>query len=521
MNLYSVFNNSLKKYPDKPALVVNGVEYTYAQLGESVEKLSAYLTSIESESIGILAYRSVTAYVAILATLRAGKTYVPLNPKFPVSRNEIIISLSGAKAIIVDAVSLPMLEKLGDILSNDYSVILPETKGETDSKEISINCKVCYKEELDKFERSISIHQTHPDDIAYLMFTSGSTGIPKGVPISHGNVLAYISYMFTRYRNTPSDRFSQVFDITFDLSVHDLFLAWRGGSALYCVPEHSLMGPAKFIRNNKLSFWFSVPSLALLMKKLRMIKPDTFPDLQVSLFCGEPLPLDLALAWQLAAPHSLLENIYGPTETTIGISHYRLPHSKDEIESYNGIVSIGQVFDNHKYCLIDEDNQPSPVEGELYLSGVQCATQYWRNPDESKKRFVGLDPTNQLWYKTGDIVKRIGEYLFFVGRNDFQVKVRGYRIELEEINRAILEITGASFAYSIPYPVNDGIAEQIFTFVDDMGTHSFKEIREQLVKLLPEYMIPASILCLDEIPLTLNGKIDRNRLIEYIIRPDE
>jgi non-ribosomal peptide synthetase component F len=179
------------------------------------------------------------------------------------------------------------------------------------------------------------------DSIAYLLFTSGSTGVPKGVKVSHANVVHFVRSAVSRYGITETDRFSQNFDLTFDVSAFDMFVAWERGACVCCPSQKTLLNPASFIRSAGLTIWFSVPSLASMMTRLGALKPEVFPSLRWSLFCGEPLPQEIAMGWAAAAPNSTVENLYGPTEATIACSAYRWDPERSPLACDRGIVPIG------------------------------------------------------------------------------------------------------------------------------------------------------------------------------------
>ncbi len=398
MNIFKFFQHSTTKYPNNTSLVIDGKHFTYQEISDEAGKIAFCLDQFKHSKIGIFAYRSLSAFTGILATLQAGNTYVPLNPKFPKARNKAIIELSGSKILIIDNNYLDKLDFLNDLTSQDLILIFPETLIDNIPASLSRNYKIYTKDTL--LELKKGIQEVDKDQIAYIMFTSGSTGIPKGVPVSHGNVTAYVSYLQQRYNVKPEDRFSQTFDITFDLSVHDMFLSWNGAAALYCLPEKVLMAPAKFIKENELTMWFSVPSLAQFLAKFRMLKANSFPTLRLSLFCGEPLPKTIASTWQKAAPNSILENIYGPTEATIGITHYRLPFEETKILEKNGVVTIGTIFKDQKFCLINHYGERTESEGELCLAGSQVTTGYWNNIEKTKEQYFTFADSNELWYKT-------------------------------------------------------------------------------------------------------------------------
>jgi non-ribosomal peptide synthetase component F len=228
-------------------------------------------------------------------------------------------------------------------------------------------------------------------DTAYLLFTSGSTGVPKGVAVSQSNAVAYMEYAAKRFGMHSGDRCSQNFDLTFDLSVHDLFTCWDAGQRWFPTPSRRSR-PATLVDEQRLTCWFSVPSVAMFASKLGLLEPGAFPTLRWSLFCGEALSASLAEAWQQAANNSVLENLYGPTEATIAITYYRWDSETSPAECVRGLVPIGWPFDGQQVCAVNEDLTPVPVgeSGELCLGGSQVTRGYLNDPEKTAKSFVRL-----------------------------------------------------------------------------------------------------------------------------------
>ncbi|MBV8900551.1 MAG: amino acid adenylation domain-containing protein [Verrucomicrobia bacterium] len=520
-SLIDGFVQSVNRFPLREALVVDGERLTYLTLQRLAGKIASTILQHEQDGfplVGLLAHRSKTAYAGVLGILGAGKGYVPLNPKFPIERTRRMLALSGCGMLIAGREGFRHLPELLMDAGRPLTVILPDAFDAGDLSSDFPQHRFVSSQKMtggDAFSSGIT---ANPARIAYLLFTSGSTGQPKGVPIPQSNVRSYVQHVCDRYDVNETDRFSQEFDLTFDLSDHDMFVCWERGACLFSVPEKSVLAPAKFIREHRLTMWFSVPSVIGLLVRMRLLSPGCFPSLRYSLFCGEPLSASYAQRWQEAAPNSILENLYGPTETTIAISHYRWNKSGSlEAECVNGIVPIGWIFDGQACRVIDADRKAvsAGVPGELCLCGSQVTTGYWNDPARTQEQFVRLPGAGEdLWYRTGDMVQQSADgCLYYLGRMDHQVKVRGYRVELQEIEAVLRKACGTEQVVAIAWPVENGSADGIVAFVSGAGGFDHDRVLDYCGRVLPGYMVPRKLYLCDEFPLNANGKIDRARLV--------
>jgi amino acid adenylation domain-containing protein len=522
------FLESVNRFPSREALVVDGEHLSYLALQRLADKIASSILQHEQDVlplVALLAHRSKTAYASILGILGAGKGYVPLNPKYPVERTRRMLALSGCGILIAGTEGFQHLRKLLIEVNRPLTVILPDLVDASSlESEFPQHRFVASKEMADNDSLPLR-PEVSPSRIAYLLFTSGSTGQPKGVPIAQSNVRSYLQFVCNRYEVNERDRFSQEFELTFDLSVHDMFVCWERGACLFSVPEKSVMAPAKFIREHQLTMWFSVPSVIGVLARMRLLPPGCFPSLRYSLFCGEPLAASYAQLWQEAAPNSILENLYGPTETTIAISHYRWDQTGSPKECVNGIVPIGWTFHGQQSSVIDPDGKAVPVgaPGELCLCGSQVTTGYWNEPKKTQEQFVRLPATGEgPWYRTGDMVQRAANgCLYYLGRLDHQVKIRGYRVELQEIDAVLRRACDTEQVVSIAWPLENGSADGVVAFVSGVAALDHDRVLADCSNVLPGYMVPRKIYLCDEFPLNANGKIDRPKLVSMLKSPEK
>jgi amino acid adenylation domain-containing protein len=521
-SLRSGFLRSAAIEPDALALCIGQRSWTYGELQRTALTWAHALVDTLGRAparVGVLGYRSECSYAGTLAALFAGATFVPLNPNFPAARTQMMIELADLDAILVEE------RHLGHLLAalpRDSSLavalaVVTDARGEP----MEGIGEVIGGQELERYEPLSPLPATLTAEIAYLLFTSGSTGVPKGVPVSHANVLHFLDVMGERYRLSAEDRLSQTFDQTFDLSVFDLFMAWECGASVHVPSPIDLVAPTSFVNRHELTVWFSVPSIPALMRKKNVLRADSLPTLRWSLFCGEALPRETAEEWQAAAASSIVENLYGPTELTIACFAYRWDPERSPAECVNELVPIGRPYAGLGALVMGEDGTVAGEgeAGELLVCGPQTVPGYWRSPEKTAERFVELPESVTgagcalTFYATGDRVIRQADGRYaYLGRTDNQVKVLGYRVELGEIESVLRGLDNVVEAIAAGWPMEDGVAQGIVAFVSGVEL-SAEAIVAGSQALLPRYMTPAVVRIVEEMPLNSNGKIDRKALV--------
>ena len=500
--------DTFKKYESNYGLYTYNKYYTYNNLSITSTKIAHTILHINNEKqpVIIVGSKSFYTHAAICGIIIAGSYYTPLNETFPLERNISIIKLSKAKILLLDYTDFSCYE---DILNNidGYSIICPEKHYDYLSAKFPNHTFYADKVYDNSF---LNVSKNDP---VYMLFTSGSTGVPKGIKISHENLLNYCTVSKKRNSVDSTSKLLQMHDITFDYSVHNLFLSFLYGACLHVINKNTKINPFKYLNEHKITHAAFVPSSLIIMKKMRLLKEGSLPFLKYICFCGETLPFDNALLIAKAAPNAKLENIYGPTEATVACTYFEFNKDTVELPEYTGSMPIGTAYEGMDVELYNNRLQKITDNsiGQIVLSGKQLADGYVNNDEQTKQKFIMIN--NKLHYLTGDIGKIVNGALVFLGRNDAQVQIKGYRVELYEIENAISKIENIVSNAVIPTPVNSITYENLTAFItvkdDNIDTYQIKSILSQT---LPDYMVPNTYIVLDNMPLNSNGKIDRNQL---------
>ncbi len=489
MNLQQALSHSITRNLDRIAFVINEQEYTYKDLAESISGIRKIIQEKVSDNevhIGLIANDDIQTYAAIFAIWFEGKSYVPLDPESPEERNDNIIKQTNIRSIVdsSDVVVYP-----------DYNTI----------------SSTMAKGNIDDLEPK----QVRDKSIAYILFTSGTTGIPKGVPITFSNLIAFCDAFFDfGIQIDENDRCLQMFGLTFDVSVMSFMLPVLKGARVYTIPKDEIKFSYIFelIQDERLSYALMVPSI------LHYLRPyfdeiDS-PYLKYSLFCGEGLPVDVTEEWAQRLPNTKIMNVYGPTESTMLCTGYT--YDKDAKKTHNGVVSIGKPWKGVETIIINESNEilETGKKGELCLAGSLLTPGYWMNPEKNEEAFFYTEYNGKKtrFYKTGDLsyIDADGD-IMFLGRIDFQAKVQGgYRVELSEVELYAKEGLHKINAVAVAY--TNGVGSTEIGLVIESEKFDLTELSEYMKAKMPAYMIPSQIKFMETFPLNVNGKIDRKEL---------
>lgn len=504
--------------PDAVAIVFDDTRITYGQLEATSNGLAHLLIDAgcrSADRIALVMPKSPMAIIAMLGILKCDATYVPMDPASPPARLAKMLEISECRFVLAAGAVEERLARAID----QARLREPPTVGWLDE------CADARSQPTPAFTlRDLAFYPTTPrvsvntgKHAAHILFTSGTTGTPKGVVITHASVVHLIRWAQQHFHIGPADRVSQHSPLRFDVSTFDIFGALWSGAQLQLVPPHLNLLPhklAQFMRDADLTQWFSVPSVLNLMANFDVVRQGDFPSLRRVLFAGEVLPTPTLIHWMRRLPHAQFTNLFGPTETTIVSSYYTVPACPtDERQP----IPIGVACDGEELLALDDELRPVPDGelGELYIRGVGVSPGYWRDVERTRQSFLpcpgATDPLERM-YRTGDLVRRAADGNFhFVGRRDTQIKSRGYRIELGEIEAALHSLPCLRECAVVAVQSEGFEGWQIccayVPAVDQDVTT--KRVRLALAELLPNYMIPLRWRRYDALPRNDNGKIDR------------
>jgi amino acid adenylation domain-containing protein len=508
--------------PDAPAVDDSGEVWSYSVLRGQMRRIAALLRTAcvrRNDRVAVLMDNGAQAYASILGALAADACFVPLSPSFPPLRLASILRQAEAAAVITLAQHLPLLSQaLGGLPQVPIAVVLDADR---EGQEATPPLAMYWASDVAAASGAYSPPKNREEDLAYILFTSGTTGQPKGVMLSHRAVMSVLRWSQKLWALSPSDRFANHSRLTFDVSMFDIFGGFLAGGTVCPVNgAKDLAFPGDFIHSKRITVWCSAPSVIGMMIKSRQLAARPFMDLRVALFIGEALSAEWAAEWRRHQPQTAIYNTYGPTEAAIFCTAHKV--GVDSPLESGRPVPIGRPSaDCELYVLrMDADELTAPGEvGRLVIAGSQLAYGYWREPGLTRQSFRPNPFKSDLgvpMYETGDLASvDAGGVLTWAGRSDSQVKVRGYRIELGEIEVILRSRPNVHDAAVFATPNS---LELIAAVVCGTSEAELDEdaLREALGEHLPAYMIPARFLGFSEFPLNQNGKTDRRKLQEML-----
>jgi amino acid adenylation domain-containing protein len=500
MDVAERFDRTFARCADLPAICLTGVVHSYRELAGRVTAIQAMLVASagpDERLIGVVATDSLDTYASVLAVLRSGRAFVPLNPEHPSERNASIIKQAELRTV------LSPIEDFAPGPSHSYTLLLSARAATAPGS-------------APGRDGHPGRGAATPADLAYLLFTSGSTGEPKGVPITRGNLEAFLDALaLAGCGMDENDRVLQMFDLTFDFSIASYLAPLASGACVFTVPSSGVKFAEvyRLLDEERLTVAPLVPSVLTYLRPY--FDEIRLPDLRLAFFCGEALHADVVSAFRRCVPKADIVNFYGPTEATVFALVYAWRPEDGKDKTLNGVVSIGRPMAEMQALIVDEDGEPLPrgEKGNLALAGPQVTPGFWKDEERNARAFFErvTNGRPERYLRTGDLAveDQDGDFLF-CGRFDQQIKVQGFRVELGEIEHHARALVPGHECVVVRRTTPAGAAELELCVEAYRG--DLKAILSSLRDRVPSYMVPVRAFTFDRLPLNANGKIDRRRL---------
>ena len=519
--LHQALDQSAARRPQHPAVRFGNRQLTYGELAARSNSLAHILVDQgmqRGDRVGIYMNKSLGAITAVYGIMKAGAAYVPLDPFAPLPRLEYVIRDCGIRCLVTAGMKLDDVQQMVDDGVHLDCVIGP-------SDDTLPTRTISWEQVFAAPSEAAPTVSSTEQDLSYILYTSGSTGDPKGIMHTHRSALTFAEWAATTYELSETDVLSNHAPFHFDLSTFDFFAAARVGACTVIIPEALTKFPvnlARLVEKERISVWYSVPYALIQLLMRGALENHDLSSLRWILFAGEPFPTKHLRALMAKMPGVRFSNLYGPTETNVCTFYHvpQLPEDSDEP------VPIGKPCANAQALVLDGNDRPvAPGEvGELLIRSPLLMRGYWGRPDLNDRGFYrreAFEHYEDVYYRTGDLVQldENGDYKY-LGRKDRQIKTRGYRVELDEIEVALL--SHEAIAEAAVFPVPDGEGSNLIEAAVTAKPGSVLSV-EALVShvsgRLPSYAVPSNISIMEKFPRTSTGKINRRELQAMVTRP--